>query len=59
MNAAARAHFGRYALASGRHAPPGYRLEVLPHTTHMTLYSDQDKLAVAAGHAQRWFTETL
>jgi len=35
------------------------RLEVLPHTTHMTLYSDQDKLAVAAGHAQRWFSETL
>jgi hypothetical protein len=34
-------------------------LAVLPHTTHMTLYSDQDKLAVAAGHTQRWFTETL
>ncbi len=34
-------------------------LEVLPHTTHMTLYSDQDKLAVAAGHAQKWFSETL
>ena len=34
-------------------------LEVLPHTTHMTLYSDQEKLAVAAGHARDWFLETL
>ena len=24
------------------------RLHVLPHTTHMTLYSDRDKLAIAA-----------
>lgn len=35
------------------------RLEVLPHTTHMTLYSDADKLTVAAGHARDWFVETL
>lgn len=34
-------------------------LEVLPQTTHMTLYSDEDKLAVAARHATRWFSETL
>lgn len=34
-------------------------LVVLPHTTHMTLYSDKDKLAVAAGHAREWFLETL
>ena len=34
-------------------------LEVLPHTTHMTLYSDDDKLAVAAGHARDWFVKTL
>jgi pimeloyl-ACP methyl ester carboxylesterase len=35
------------------------RLVVLPHTTHMTLYSDKDKLTVAAGHATDWFVETL
>lgn len=35
MNADARAHFGRYALASGRHAPPGYRIEVLPHLSRL------------------------
>ena len=35
------------------------RLVVLAHTTHMTLYSDHDKLAVAAGHARDWFLETL
>jgi uncharacterized protein len=35
------------------------RLEVLPHTTHMTLYSDQDKLAIAAGLARDWFVDTL
>ena len=35
------------------------RLVVLAHTTHMTLYSDDDKLAVAAGHARDWFVETL
>lgn len=34
-------------------------LEVLPHTTHMTLYSDEDKLTVAAGHAREWFSATL
>lgn len=43
------------------HAIPSARkrLEVLPHTTHMTLYSDADKLTVAAGHARDWFVETL
>lgn len=35
------------------------RLVVMPHTTHMTLYSDDDKLAVAARHARDWFSETL
>jgi len=35
------------------------RLHVLPHTTHMTLYSDRDKLAVAARQAAGWFTEHL
>lgn len=34
-------------------------LVVLPQTTHMTLYSDRDKLAVAAGSATRWFVEQL
>ncbi|QBJ96899.1 alpha/beta fold hydrolase [Rhodococcus sp. ABRD24] len=34
-------------------------LVVLPHTSHMTLYSDKSKLAVAAEHAARWFTEHL
>jgi cephalosporin-C deacetylase-like acetyl esterase len=35
------------------------RLHVLPHTTHMTLYSDQSKLQVAAGEATAWFAEHL
>jgi cephalosporin-C deacetylase-like acetyl esterase len=35
------------------------KLVTLPHTTHMTLYSDQDKLRTAAGHATAWFTEHL
>jgi uncharacterized protein len=35
------------------------RLQVIPHTTHMTLYSDKDKLTVAAEHARDWFLETL
>lgn len=34
-------------------------LVVLPHTTHMTLYSDRDKLAVAAESATRWFVDQL
>jgi cephalosporin-C deacetylase-like acetyl esterase len=35
------------------------RLHILPHTTHMTLYSDQSKLQVAAGEATAWFAEHL
>jgi uncharacterized protein len=35
------------------------RLHVLPHTTHMTLYSDQTKLQVAARQASDWFAEHL
>jgi len=35
------------------------RLQVLPHTTHMTLYSDQSKLQVAAAQASAWFVEQL
>jgi len=35
------------------------RLHVLPHTTHMTLYSDRDKLEVAAKQAAGWFEEHL
>ncbi len=35
------------------------RLHVLPHTTHMTLYSDRNKLAIAADQASRWFVEHL
>lgn len=35
------------------------RLEVMPHTTHMTLYSDKDQLAMAAERARDWFAETL
>ena len=35
------------------------RLHVLPHTTHMTLYSDQTKLQVAAAQATAWFAEHL
>lgn len=35
------------------------RLHVLPHTTHMTLYSDRDKLEVAARQASGWFVEHL
>jgi len=34
-------------------------LVVLPHTTHMTLYSDRDKLAAAAAEATRWFSQHL
>lgn len=35
------------------------QLVVLPHTSHMTLYSDPDKLAVAAEAATRWFAQQL
>lgn len=35
------------------------RLHVLPHTTHMTLYSDRSKLQVAAEQATAWFVEHL
>ena len=34
-------------------------LVVLPHTSHMTLYSDRDKLAAAAEHATSWFVRQL
>lgn len=34
-------------------------LVVLPHTSHMTLYSDRSKLAAAAEHATAWFTRHL
>jgi len=35
------------------------KLEVLPHTSHMTLYSDQSKVETAARLARDWFSETL
>ncbi len=35
------------------------KLTVLPHTTHMTLYSDRSKLEVAAQAATEWFTSRL
>jgi hypothetical protein len=35
------------------------KLVVLPHTSHMTLYSDRAKLAVAAEEASRWFADHL
>ena len=35
------------------------KLTVLPHTTHMTLYSDRAKLDVAAAAATEWFTSRL
>jgi len=35
------------------------RLEVLPHTSHMTLYSDKSKVEIAAAMATGWFVETL
>lgn len=35
------------------------RLEVLPHTSHMTLYSDKSKVEIAASMATGWFVETL
>jgi hypothetical protein len=35
------------------------KLHVIPHTTHMKLYSDQAKLKDAASLARDWFAETL
>ena len=35
------------------------KLTVLPHTTHMTLYSDRAKLDIAAREATEWFTSRL
>lgn len=35
------------------------RLEVLPRTSHMTLYSDRAKVERAAGLATHWFRQTL
>ena len=35
------------------------KLEVLPHTTHMTLYSDKSKVEAAAKMATNWFVGTL
>jgi pimeloyl-ACP methyl ester carboxylesterase len=35
------------------------KLHVLPHTTHMTLYSDPSKVQTAAKLATEWFIETL
>lgn len=35
------------------------KLEVLPHTSHMTMYSDHAKIEKAAGIARDWFVETL
>ena len=35
------------------------KCEVLPKTSHMTLYSDQDKINKAVTHAKNWFVETL
>jgi ribose transport system substrate-binding protein len=35
------------------------RLEVLPHTSHMTLYSDKSRVEIAAAMATGWFVETL
>ncbi|MAY63496.1 MAG: alpha/beta hydrolase [Rhizobiales bacterium] len=35
------------------------KLEVLPHTSHMTLYSDKSKVEVAAAMATKWFVDTL
>lgn len=35
------------------------RLEVLPHTSHMTLYSDRSKVETAARLATDWFKQAL
>ena len=38
---------------------PKKKLEILPHTTHMTLYSDKSKVEKAAAIARDWFVDTL
>ncbi len=38
---------------------PRKKLEILPHTSHMTMYSDSSKIEKAAGLARDWFVETL
>ena len=38
---------------------PRKELVVLPRTTHMSLYSQQDRLRAAATAAARWFREQL
>ena len=38
---------------------PKKKLEILPHTTHMTLYSDKSKVEKAAAIARDWFGDTL
>ncbi len=38
---------------------PRKKLHVLPHTTHMTLYSDASKVETAATLATDWFSDTL
>jgi hypothetical protein len=35
------------------------RLVTLPHTSHMTLYSDRTRLDTAAEHATQWFRQHL
>jgi hypothetical protein len=35
------------------------KLEVLPHITHMTFYSDESKVEAAAKMATKWFVERL
>ena len=35
------------------------KLTVMPHTSHMTLYSDASKVEKAAALATKWFVETL
>ena len=35
------------------------KMQILPHTSHMTLYSDKSKVELAAGYATDWFVETL
>lgn len=38
---------------------PRKKLEILPHTSHMTMYSDNSKIEKAAALACEWFCETL
>jgi hypothetical protein len=41
------------------HSVRAKKLEVLPHTTHMTLYSGKSMVQAAANMATSWFVETL